>query len=268
MQHEDATVSAEELATPQWAPIEKTAGAVAANMRSYETLCRNFSWERLRGELFERADDRMNIASLAIDRPAALNPHKLAVRFIDARYAALDLTYDALLRQANRFANLSQQSGVGRGDAVATLLGRCPELFVTVLGTLKAGCVFSPLFSAFGPEPIRSRLELSGASVLVTTQRLYERKVALIRQQLPQLRHVLLICDDCEAPLPPRTLNLETALAQQSDVFSTVSMKGMKPAVAPASTGKVAPVMPLDKGEARKTTAFATSSGVTIRFSA
>ena len=224
MQHEDATVSAEEPATPQWGPIEKTTGAVAANMQSYETLCRNFSWERLRGELFERADDRMNIASLAIDRPAALNPHKLAVRFIDARYGAYDLTYGALLRQANRFAILLQQSGVGRGDAVATLLGRCPELFVTVLGTLKAGCVFSPLFSAFGPEPIRSRLELSGASVLVTTQRLYERKVALIRQQLPQLRHVLLICDDREAPLPPRTLNLETALAQQSDVFSTVSM--------------------------------------------
>src|SRR5688572_3987538 len=224
MQHEDATVSAEEPATPQWGPIERTTGAVAANMQSYETLCRNFSWERLRGELFERADDRMNIASLAIDRPAALNPHKLAVRFIDARYAACDLTYDALLRQANRFANLLQQFAVERGAAVATLLGRCPELFVTVLGTLKAGCVFSPLFSAFGPEPIRSRLELSGASVLVTTQRLYERKVASIRQQLPHLRHVLLIRDDSAAPLPPGTTDIETALVHQSDVFSTVQL--------------------------------------------
>jgi acetyl-CoA synthetase len=219
-----AIVSAAESATPKWGPIEKTTGPIAANLGSYEQVCRNFSWDRLRGELFERADDRMNMASLAIDHWAALTPNKLAVRFIDARYAACDLTYDALLRQANRFANLLQQYGIERGEAVATLLGRCPELFVTVLGTLKAGCVFSPLFSAFGPEPIRSRLELSGASVLVTTQRLYERKVALIRLQLPCLRHVLLIPDDCEAPLPPRTTDFETALAQQSDAFSTAPM--------------------------------------------
>src|SRR5688500_9146145 len=44
----------------------------------------------------------------------------------------------------------------------------------------------------------------------------------------------------------------ETGGIAQDTPFSTVSMKGMKPAVAPASTGKVTPVIPLDKGEARK----------------
>ena len=222
MQHEDAIVNSEQSAPPEWGPIGPTRGAVAANLQDYRTQSRSFSWERLRAELFERADDRINVASLAIDHPAALTPNKLAVRFIDAQYSVCDLTYDALLRQANRFANLLQHHDVKRGDVIATLLGRCPELFVTVLGTLKAGCVYSPLFSAFGPEPIRSRLELSGASVLVTTQRLYERKVAPLRSQLPRLRHVLLIPDDAAAPLPPHTTDIATALAQQSDAFSTV----------------------------------------------
>ena len=143
-QHEDAIVSSEQSAPREWGPIVKTPGAVAANLQDYPTQSRSFSWDRLRAELFERADDRMNIASLAIDRPAALAPDKLAVRFIDAQYAARDLTYDALLRDANRFANLLEHYDVKRGEVVATLLGRCPELFVTVLGTLKAGCVFSP----------------------------------------------------------------------------------------------------------------------------
>jgi acetyl-CoA synthetase len=223
-QHEDAIVNSEQSAPPAWGQIGKSRGAVAANLQDYPTQSRNFSWERLRAELFERADDRMNIAALAIDRPAALAHDKLAVRFIDAQYAARDLTYDALLRQANRFANLLQQYGVKRGEVVTTLLGRCPELFVTVLGTLKAGCVFSPLFSAFGPEPIRSRLELSGASVLVTTESLYGRKVAPIRPQLPHLRQVLLIRDHPDMPLPPGTMDIETALAQQSDAFSTLPM--------------------------------------------
>jgi hypothetical protein len=43
---------------------------------------------------------------------------------------------------------------------VFALAGRIPELYVAALGTLKAGAVFCPLFSAFGPEPIRQRLEL------------------------------------------------------------------------------------------------------------
>ena len=58
-----------------------------------------------------------------------------------------------MLHQANRFANLLRRHDVQRGG-VATLLGRCPELFVAVLGTLKGGHVYSPMFSAFGPEPI------------------------------------------------------------------------------------------------------------------
>jgi acetyl-CoA synthetase len=35
-----------------------------------------------------------------------------------------------------------------------------PELYAAALGTLKAGLVFTPLFSAFGPEPIRTRMEI------------------------------------------------------------------------------------------------------------
>jgi acetyl-CoA synthetase len=197
--------------------------AVAPNLASYDTVRTSFSWERLQAELFERADDKMNIAMLALDRPAALHPDKVALRFLDARMQASELTYRGLLLQANRFANLLGRYGVPRGSAVATLLGRCPELFVTVLGALKGGRVFSPLFSAFGPEPIRSRLGLSGARVLVTTTRLYERKVAAIRPQLPGLQLVLVVRDDPSAPLPAGTVDLQAALAAESEAFDTVA---------------------------------------------
>ena len=46
--------------------------------------------------------------------------------------------------------------GVGSGERVFALPGRVPELYVAALGTLKNGSVFCPLFSAFGPEPIRA----------------------------------------------------------------------------------------------------------------
>ena len=52
---------------------------------------------------------------------------------------------------------------------------------LAVLGALKARCVVSPLFSAFGPEPIATRCEMGDARVLVTTPELYQRKVKGLR---------------------------------------------------------------------------------------
>jgi acetyl-CoA synthetase len=68
-----------------------------------------------------------------------------------------------------------------------------PELYAAALGSLKAGLAFTPLFAAFGPEPIRARMEIGEAVVLVTTEALYRRKVAAWRGELPSLRLVLII---------------------------------------------------------------------------
>ena len=57
-------------------------------------------------------------------------------------------------------ANALASLGVRAGDTVFTLLGRVPELHIAMLGALKLGAVVSPLFSAFGPEPIRQRMQL------------------------------------------------------------------------------------------------------------
>jgi acetyl-CoA synthetase len=89
---------------------------------------------------------------------------------------------------------------VGRGERVFCFTGRVPALYATALGTLRNGSVFAPLFSAFGPEPVRQRVELGDGHVLVTTPGLYRRKIAQIRGALPRLEHVLLA-----GPGAPRT---------------------------------------------------------------
>jgi acyl-coenzyme A synthetase/AMP-(fatty) acid ligase len=43
------------------------------------------------------------------------------------------------------------------------LSGRVPELYAATLGAMKAGVVVSPLFAAFGPEPVRARMEIGDA---------------------------------------------------------------------------------------------------------
>jgi acetyl-CoA synthetase len=53
--------------------------------------------------------------------------------------------------------------------------------------------VFAPLFSAFGPEPIAQRIGIGDGRALVTSPRLFKRKVAKILDELPDLAHVILV---------------------------------------------------------------------------
>ena len=78
----------------------------------------------------------------------------------------------------------------------------------------------SPLFSAFGPEPIKTRLTLGEGKVLVTTEALFRRKVAGIASAPPQLEHVLLIGEGGARTTGPGTRDL-AGLMEQADENST-----------------------------------------------
>jgi acetyl-CoA synthetase len=177
--------------------IRKAPGVVAPNLVDYEATCRSFDWDAARRELDGLPGGGLNIAHEAVVRHAG-GPRggHVAIRWIGKNGSNRDITYRELDALTNRFANLLATLGVGAGDRVYTLLGRVPELHVAVLGALKAGAVVSPLFSAFGPEPIKQRLLLGDARVLVTTERLYRRKVESVHADVPGLTHVLLVGSD------------------------------------------------------------------------
>jgi acetyl-CoA synthetase len=111
-----------------------------------------------------------------------------------------------------------RELGTGKGDRVFALAGRIPELYISALGTLKNTSVFCPLFSAFGPEPIFQRLHRGDAKVLVTTAQLYKKKVAGLRERLPQLQCVLLA--DADDDLSAEVLSLPKRMAAASSEFT------------------------------------------------
>lgn len=131
----------------------------------------------------------MNIAYEAIDRHVKVGKgDKIAIRWIAKDESRHEFTYADLKQQTNRFANALLALGIGKGDRVYSLLGRVPELYIAALGTLKAGGVFCPMFSAFGPEPVQARMSIGEAQVLVTSEALYKRKVASWRVELASLK--------------------------------------------------------------------------------
>jgi len=153
-----------------------------------------FSWDGARRELDGLPGGGLNIAHEAVDRHvSAGRGDRVALRCLGRDGAVRQVTYRALQERTNRFANVLDRLGVGRGETVVSLLGLVPALYATALGTLKHGSVSCPLFSAFGPEPVRARLEIGQARVLVTTAAIYRQKVAPLRYRLPALQHVLLV---------------------------------------------------------------------------
>ena len=177
-----------------WDVIRKQAGGkgLFPNLRDYQVVREAFTWGLVRAEL--AMPGGLNIAYHALDRHVVEGRgDKLALRWLGKNAEKRDITYRELLELSCRFANVLRGLGVRQGDRVFSLLGRVPELYIAALGTLRNGSVFSPLFSAFGPEPVRTRMAIGEAKVLVTTAAFYRRKVAEWRRELPGLEHVLLI---------------------------------------------------------------------------
>ncbi len=111
-----------------------------------------------------------DIANLLCERHAE-DPRRLALRYEDADGHEEQLTYRELADLSARFASRLAAAGVGRGDRVATLLPKCPELLIAAVGLWRLGAVHVPLFTAFGPDAIGFRLDDASARVVITDAR-------------------------------------------------------------------------------------------------
>lgn len=107
------------------------------------------------------------VARLLCDRWAD-DPARVALRYEDASGGASTMTYAALRDRSARFAGVLRDMGVRKGERVATLLPKSPELLIATLAIWRLGAVHVPLFTAFGPQAIAYRTENSDTGIIVT----------------------------------------------------------------------------------------------------
>jgi acetyl-CoA synthetase len=219
--------------------IHKTlaTGSRAPNLRDYDEERRRFRWEAARAELSGLPAGGLNIAHEAVDRHVAGGQGaRVALRWRGKRGERRDVTYGELAATSNRFGNGLAALGVQPGEVVFSLCHRSPELYAATLGSLKRRCVFSPLFPAFGPEPVATRIGLGAGVVLVTTAALYQRKVAPVRDRLPTLRHVVLI-DDGEVGAAPGVVRWSQLMATASPELAIAATPPETPALLHFTSG-------------------------------
>lgn len=134
---------------------------------SYADAQRVFTVEKL-WELFDGTRESLNMAHECVDRHAG--PGRIAVRLAHADGTDEEISYTELARLSARFAHWLVAQGVAKGERVAIMLPASLGFYVCLYGAMKAGAVAVPLFTLFGSEALRMRVEDCGPRVLLVTK--------------------------------------------------------------------------------------------------
>jgi acetyl-CoA synthetase len=160
---------------------------------SYEEARQNFDWSQSAQELGWQEGQPLNIGWFCSDRICRLgHADKPALIWEDNSGREATYTFDDIRDRSDAIAAHLLALGLERGERVCLFMDRLPELYIGFLGVLKAGLVVQPLFSAFGEESLSVRLE-NAETACVITQMKHVRKVRRIRDQMPFLRHILVV---------------------------------------------------------------------------
>ena len=138
-------------------------------MKTYEDAYTDFSW---------RPPQNFNFGGDVVDHYATKDPNKLALVCCDESGAEKRFTFSDISRLTNRFANLLQSYGVGKGDRVVICLPRISQWQIAMVGCFKLGAIPVPCIQMLAEKDITFRIEHSGAVAVVTTAANVEKFIA------------------------------------------------------------------------------------------
>ena len=198
---------------------------VRPNLADVEAAREGFRWESVYDELDWLPGGHLNKAHECIDRHCqGPRADKAALIWEGKNGEEESYTFAELRDRSNQFANVLEGLGVGKGDRVFLFMERVPELYFALFGALKVGAVVGPLFSAFGADPVRDRLQDSGAVALVTQPDL-RRRIQDILPDLPALKHIIVVnkMGRSQEPLVSGDLSYEDLMASASVEHETAA---------------------------------------------
>lgn len=188
-------------------------------MRDYFTAAREFDFEAAVANTLAGRLDALNACVECCDRHVGADRTALVWEGRNGERATW--TFEQLQAASARFANLLASRGIGAGDCVSGILPRTPELLITILGTWRAGAIYQPLFTAFGPKAIEHRVHTAG-SKLVVTDTLNRVKLDEVEQAPP----ALVVGDDFWAELERQSDRFEPVMRQADDPFLLMFTSG------------------------------------------
>lgn len=188
-------------------------------MRDYFTAAREFDFEAAVADTLAGRLDAINACVECCDRH--VGDGKTALIWEGRNGERATWTFEQLQAASARFANLLASRGIGAGDCVSGILPRTPELLITILGTWRAGAIYQPLFTAFGPKAIEHRVHTAG-SKLVVTDVPNRGKLDEVEQAPP----ALVVGEDFWVEMERQTDRFEPVMRQADDPFLLMFTSG------------------------------------------
>lgn len=178
---------------------------------------------------------RTNLAAACVDRWAAETPSAEALVWEGEEGVSRTWTYTELRAEADGLAHLLHQRGIREGDAVGIFLPMLPETMAAVLAVAKLGAVFVPVFSGYGSEAVRVRLEDANAIALITADGFLRRTKVIPMLataleavgDLPSVTTVVVV--DRVGAEPPADERVVAWPAPASQPFATVAVESEHP---------------------------------------
>ncbi|MCY8234980.1 acetate--CoA ligase [Priestia endophytica] len=126
-------------------------------------------------------------------------------------------TYNMLLAEVNRFANVLRSFGVKKGDCVAIFLPNLAEAFIAVLACFRIGAIYNTIFSGYSEKSLKDRLISFGPKVVVTADATERRGKAIrLKEKVDQ---VLPIIPSVEAVIVVNRLGLAVQMKEERDYW-------------------------------------------------
>jgi len=112
---------------------------------------------------------RTNLSWLAIDRWVGQGrADQTALQWQGEDGEVLEFTFGDLADRISRAAAGLRAAGIGDGDVVGVYLPPVPEAVITLFAVARIGAVLAPAFSGYGADALAERLQLVGATCLIT----------------------------------------------------------------------------------------------------
>ena len=207
------------------------------NMGSYDEIRKTFDWKISEDELGYKAGDDINIGWYCTDRICDMGRgNKEALIWEGFSGEIRRYTFNDLRIRTNSIAAFLNRNGIEAGDRVCLFMDKIPELYMGFLGILKTGAIAQPLFSAFGGESLFTRLDDAGTKAIIT-QKKHLGKVRKIRDELPELEHIIVVDHDGSKPLQERDISFSLEDYEKIETYNVFNSKAETPSVLHYTSG-------------------------------
>ncbi|HUO61270.1 MAG TPA: AMP-binding protein, partial [Candidatus Acidoferrales bacterium] len=153
---------------------EKFWGSIAKELHWFKPWDKVLEWDAPWAKWF--VGGKINLSYNCLDRHVKTwRRNKAALIWEGEPGDSRTLTYQQLLTEVERFANVLKSLGIKKGDRVAVYMGMVPELPVAMLACARIGAVHSVIFGGFSANAIVDRVNDQQAIAIVTQDGSYRR---------------------------------------------------------------------------------------------